>query len=305
MTTPRQAPELSPGLETFLESAGRGFLVTRRQDGSPTTHPLTPLWADGAIHFNTYRKSAKVRNLLRHPRVACVVTSADDDPSYFALECRGTAVVLDLADIPDSILGVDDNGEVMDAADLARVRENVASGKRIYLRVVPEEWTVCEPLAPERRASARSSAPDPAALAGALVPSHIAMTAEEADGVPAPEARRRSGHGRCRGQPQRTPCPLHRGAGRPALDGAPVCRRRWSTWRRASAAAATVEEFPSYDDIRGVMAHGPTRFFVDPPTGEGGGGVDRSRSARRPARELRLQQDQPRPLSGATGGPAT
>ena len=34
--------------------------------------------------------------------------------------------------------------------------------------------------------------------------------------------------------------------------------------------AATVEEFPSYDTIRGVIAHGPTRFFVDPPTGEGG-----------------------------------
>ncbi len=79
MTTAGKTPELNPGLETFLESAGRGFLVTRRQDGSPTTHPLTPLWADGAIHFNTYRKSAKVRNLLRHPRVACVVTSADDD----------------------------------------------------------------------------------------------------------------------------------------------------------------------------------------------------------------------------------
>ena len=61
---------------------GRGFLVTRRRDGSPTTHPLTPLWADGAIHFNTYRKSAKVRDVLRHPRVSCVVTSADDDPAY-------------------------------------------------------------------------------------------------------------------------------------------------------------------------------------------------------------------------------
>ena len=144
MTTAGSSPELSPGLGQFLESAWpRLPLVTRRQDGSPTTHPLTPLWADGAVHFNTYRKSAKVRNLLRHQRVACVVTSADDDPSYFALECRGTADVLDLEDIPASILGVDDNGEVMGAADLAACRKNVASGKRIYLRMVPEEWTVC------------------------------------------------------------------------------------------------------------------------------------------------------------------
>ena len=33
-------------------------------------------------------------------------------------------------------------------------------------------------------------------------------------------------------------------------------------------AAATVEEFPSYDKIRGIMAHGPTRYFIDPPTAE-------------------------------------
>src|ERR1035438_8405039 len=203
MTSSGQGPQLGPGVETFLESAGRGFLVTRRRDGSPTTHPLTPLWADGAIHFNTYRKSAKVRNVLRHPRVSCVVTSADDDPAYFAVECRGTAVVLDLADIPTTILGVDDQGEVMGGADLARVRHNVASGKRIYLRVVPEEWTVGEPLAPpeavapvapnrgdrrvlpeewtvcDPRAPPEAVAPvartpDPMALGDALAPSHIA-----------------------------------------------------------------------------------------------------------------------------------
>ncbi len=268
MTTAGNTPELSPGLETFLESVGRGFLVTRRRDGSPTTHPLTPLWADGALHFNTYRKSAKVRNLLRHPRVACVVTSADDDPSYFALECRGTAVVLDLADIPDSILGVDDNGEVMDAADLARVRENVASGKRIYLRVIPEEWTVCEPLAPSPATLPGELAPDPAALAGALVPSRIAMTAEEAVAF----LRQKKvavlgtvdGEGTPRGRPVRST------VGRGVLHlTVPRSSPSLVDLAEGSAAAATVEEFPSYDKIRGVMAHGPTRFFVDPPAGEG------------------------------------
>ncbi len=268
MTTAGNSPELSPGLETFLESVGRGFLVTRRQDGSPTTHPLTPLWADGAIHFNTYRKSAKVRNLLRHPRVACVLTSADDDPSYFALECRGTAVVLNLEDIPDSILGVDDNGEVMDAADLARVRKNVASGKRIYLRMVPEEWTVCEPLAESIAALPGELAPDPAALAGALVPSHIAMTAEEATAF----LRQKQvavlgtvdGEGTPRGRPVRFT--LGRGVLHLMVPHASPSLVDLST---VSTAAATVEEFPSYDKIRGAMAHGPTRFFVHPPAGEG------------------------------------
>ena len=268
MTTPENAPELSPGLETFLESVGRGFLVTRRQDGSPTTHALTPLWADGAIHFNTYRKSAKVRNLLRHPRVACVVTSADDDPSYFALECRGTAVVLDLADIPDSILGVDDNGEVMDAADLARVRKNVASGKRVYLRVVPEEWTVCESLAPSVAAPPGELAPDPAALTGALVSSHIAMTAEEAVAFLRQKHVAVLGTVDAEGNPRGRPVRYTVGRGVLHLT-VPRLSPSLVDLAEVPVAAATVEEFPSYDEIRGVMAHGPTRFFVDPPGGEG------------------------------------
>ena len=270
MTTAGKTPELSPGLDTFLESVGRGFLVTRRQDGSPTTHPLTPLWADGAIHFNTYRKSAKVRNLLRHPRVACVVTSADDDLSYFALECRGSAEVLDLADIPDSILGVDDKGQVMEASDLDRVRKNVASGKRIYLRMVPEEWTVCEPLAPNVAAPPDQLAPDPDALAGALVPSHIAMTAEEAMAF----LRQKQvavlgtvdGEGTPRGRPVRYT------VGRGVLHlTVPRLSPSLVDLAEGPRAAATIEEFPSYDKIRGVMAHGPTRFFVDPPTADRAG----------------------------------
>jgi nitroimidazol reductase NimA-like FMN-containing flavoprotein (pyridoxamine 5'-phosphate oxidase superfamily) len=268
MTAAGKTPELSAGLETFLESVGRGFLITRRRDGSPTAHPLTPLWAEGAIHFNTYRKSAKVRNLRAHPQVACVVTTADDDPSYFALECRGTAVVLDLADIPDSILGVDDNGEVMDAADLARVRKNVASGKRIYLRVVPEEWTVCEALAPGVAPLPGERAPDPDAMAGAMVPSHIAMTAEEAVDF----LRQKhvavlgtvDGEGSPRGRPVRYT------VGRSVLHlTVPRLSPSLVDLAEGSAAAATVEEFPSYDTIRGVMAHGPTRFFVDAPSGDG------------------------------------
>ena len=291
MTTAGESPELSPGLETFLESVGRGFLVTRRQDGSPTTHPLTPLWADGAIHFNTYRKSAKVRNLLRHPRVACVLTSADDDPSYFALECRGTAVVLNLEDIPDSILGVDDNGEVMDAADLARVRKNVASGKRIYLRMVPEEWTVCEPLAESIAALPGELAPDPAALAGALVPSRIAMNGRRGDGISSPETGGGSRYGRRRRNPPRAPRPLHPGAGCPAPDGAPMRRRPSSTCRR----------YRRHSHRRGVpfvrqdpRGDGPWSHSILRPSARGRrcGGVARSRPASRSSGELRLQQDQ-------------
>jgi PPOX class probable F420-dependent enzyme len=267
MTSSGLGPQLGPGVETFLESAGRGFLVTRRRDGSPTAHPLTPLWADGAIHFNTYRKSAKVRNVLRHPRVSVVVTSADDDPAYFAVECRGTAVVLDLADIPKTILGVDDRGEVMGGADLERVRRNVASGKRIYLRVVPEEWTVCEPLAPPEAVAPASHEPDPMALGDALAPSHIAMTAEEADAFMRHKQVAVLGTVDAGGTPRGRPVRYTVGRGVLHLT-VPGASPSLVDLAEGSAAAATVEEFPTYDKIRGIMAHGPTRYFQDPPGSE-------------------------------------
>jgi PPOX class probable F420-dependent enzyme len=256
---------LGPGVETFLESAGRGFLVTRRRDGSPTTHPLTPLWADGAVHFNTYRKSAKVRNVLRHPRVSCVVTSADDDPAYLAVECRGTAVVLDLEDIPTTILGVDDNGEVMSGADLERVRQNVASGRRIYLRVVPEEWTVCEPLAPPEAVAPVGRTPDPTGLGDALVPSRISMTAEEADAFLRQKHVAILGTVDSEGTPRGRPVRYAVGPGVLHLT-VPRSSPSLVDLAEGSAAAATVEEFPTYDKIRGIMAHGPARYLKDPPS---------------------------------------
>jgi general stress protein 26 len=266
MSVPGPGPVLGPGVETFLESAGRGFLVTRRRDGSPTTHPLTPLWKEGAIHINTYRKSAKVRNVLRHPKVSYVITSADDDPSYFALECRGTAVILDLADVPDSLLGVSDDGKVMSEANLELVRKNVASGKRIYLRVIPEEWVVCEPLVPPSAVQSADDTSDSAALAEALVASRIAMTTEEAEGFLRQKQVAVLGTVDESGTPRGRP--VRYAMGRRALHlMVPKSSRSLRDLAESPAGSATIEEFPSYNAIRGVMAHGPTRFFADAPAG--------------------------------------
>jgi nitroimidazol reductase NimA-like FMN-containing flavoprotein (pyridoxamine 5'-phosphate oxidase superfamily) len=220
------------------------------------------LWRDGAIHINTYRKSAKVRNVLRHPKVSYVMTSADDDPSYFAVECRGTAVILDLADVPDSLLGVSDDGKVMSEANLEQVRKNVASGKRIYLRVIPEEWVICEPLAPPSAVQPPGDATDAAALAEALVGSRIAMTAEEAEGFLRQKQVAVLGtvdeSGTPRGRPVRYTL------GWRALHlMVPRSSPSLSDLGDNPAASATIEEFPSYNAIRGVRAHGPTRFFAD------------------------------------------
>src|ERR1700760_1231098 len=96
--------QLVPDIAAFLASHRRAFLVTVTSDGHPTVHPLSLINSDDGLFFNTYRKSAKVRNLRRDPQVACVVASADDDDPFRAIEVVGMAEVVDPDRLPDSLL---------------------------------------------------------------------------------------------------------------------------------------------------------------------------------------------------------
>jgi len=125
---------IAPAADSFLRGHSRTFLVTVRPDGAPACHPMVGLWHDGALYMNTYRKSAKARNIAREPRVACVVTTADDAPRFRAVVLRGRAEVVDApaampgrapAPVGDAVVG--------------RVRARLAEGKRVVLRVVPDE----------------------------------------------------------------------------------------------------------------------------------------------------------------------
>ena len=186
----------------------------------------------------------------------------------------------------------------MEASDLDRVRKNVASGTRIYLRMVPEEWTVCEPLAPNVAAPPDQLAPDPDALAGALVSSHIAMTAEEAMAF----LRQKQvavlgtvdGEGTPRGRPVRYT------VGRGVLHlTVPRLSPSLVDLAEGPRAAATIEEFPSVQqDPRGDGPWSHPFLCRSADSGQSGG-VDRSRAACRPTREFRLQQNKPRPLSSS------
>jgi hypothetical protein len=173
-------------------------------------------------------------------------------------------VILDVADIPDSLLGVSDDGRVMSEANLEQVRKNVASGKRIYLRVIPEEWVVCEPLAPPGALQSADDASDAAALAEALVASHIAMTVKEVEGFLRQKQVAVLGTVDESGTPRGRP--VRYSVGRRALHlMVPQSSPSLQDLAASPIASATVEEFPSYNAIRGVMAHGPTRYFADVP----------------------------------------
>ncbi len=128
-----------PAAEDFLRAHTRTFLLTLRPDGAPTCHPMVGLWRDGALWLNTYRKSAKVRNLTAEPRVACVVVTDDDEPRFRGVVLRGRAEVVPAPVAPAG--GPDARAPRppgVGAEVTQRVRARLAEGKRVLIRIVPE-----------------------------------------------------------------------------------------------------------------------------------------------------------------------
>jgi len=125
----------SPVAEAFLREHTRTFLLTLRPDGAPTCHPMVGFWQDGALWLNTYRKSAKARNVIRSPRVACVVVTDDADPQFRGVVLRGRAEIVESAALPSGTARTPAVG-----GDVARlVQARLAEGKRVVVRIVPDE----------------------------------------------------------------------------------------------------------------------------------------------------------------------
>lgn len=126
----------------FLRSHKTMTLVSNGPEGHP--HPM-PMWFavddDGTVRMTTFRKSQKVRNLERDPRVALLV----EDGTEYA-ELRG-AVLYGKAEITgdrDAIVrtlqiasgaGVPDDPEAREAAAKALAK---TADKRVLLVVKPE-----------------------------------------------------------------------------------------------------------------------------------------------------------------------
>jgi PPOX class probable F420-dependent enzyme len=136
----------------FVADHSRSFLLTRRASGAPTGHPMTlRVSSDGDLLFNTYRASAKARNLMRQPQVSCVVTTGSDDPDPRWVLVSGTAEVLD-QDEGIRAWSTSMGGPavaVRSAVVGETVQARLADGKRIVVRVRPD--TYIGPLRPVRR----------------------------------------------------------------------------------------------------------------------------------------------------------
>ena len=121
----------------FVARYTRMFLLTRRPDGAPTIHPMTGFFADGRVTMTTYRKSAKARNVVRDERASCLVVNG-----YGHADVRG-ALVRGRGRLREGSMAVpaDSASAAPKISDgvTARVAERMASGKRVFLDVEPDD----------------------------------------------------------------------------------------------------------------------------------------------------------------------
>jgi PPOX class probable F420-dependent enzyme len=131
-------------IRAFLDAPRTAVLCSIGRDGVP--HPM-PMWyaidEEGAVVMTTFKKSQKVRNLERDPRVSLVV---DDGESY--PELRGVVVYgrVELLPRTDDVVAILERitrvrgGAAAGGAPPAAVREGLrrTAPKRVGLRVRPE-----------------------------------------------------------------------------------------------------------------------------------------------------------------------
>jgi hypothetical protein len=121
----------------FLGRHTRAFLLTRRPDGAPTIHPMVAFFGDGCVSMTTYRKSAKARNVERDPRAACLVVNGYGKDEVRAVLARGRGA-LRQAPLAASPAGAGEAPKVSGSVT-ARVADRMASGKRVFLDVEPDD----------------------------------------------------------------------------------------------------------------------------------------------------------------------
>jgi len=130
-------------LSDLLQRSNRSFLVTQRADGSPTAHPMTALSQHGRLMFNTYRNSAKARNVVRDARVSAVYFPPYDEPPHGVLAVSGRGEISGASKLPQRR----GQGPAMSDSVARRAKERVQSGKRVMIDIHPHR---VQPLASPR-----------------------------------------------------------------------------------------------------------------------------------------------------------
>jgi Pyridoxamine 5'-phosphate oxidase len=134
------AEPLSSEVLAFLDVHRDVVLFCRDKSERPIGYPMrTVACHDSGVTFTTYRKSAKVRNIERDPRV-CVVATDRDGTSVRWVSVSGTARVVAPSDaeIEDifGTAGTGDGAEGRVPGGMGEfVKERLRDGKRILIEV--------------------------------------------------------------------------------------------------------------------------------------------------------------------------
>jgi PPOX class probable F420-dependent enzyme len=132
---------LSDGEVADFLAAGRTLvLVTTGPDGVPDPVPMWYLvGAGGEIRMRTYRRSQKVANLRRQPRVACLVEDGERYAELRGVQLTGRVELVEDADwIADVWTGLLVRYEGLPDADVPATRAALRerAGKQVGLRLV-------------------------------------------------------------------------------------------------------------------------------------------------------------------------
>ncbi len=130
-------------LRSFLAESRTMTIVSNGPDGFP--HPM-PMWftvdEDGSVRMTTFRKSQKVRNLQRDPRVALMVEAGTEYAELRGAVLYGEAELVDDADtIVDTLLRASGQGAPPEDPQARAAMEAVFAKqvpKRICIRVKPQ-----------------------------------------------------------------------------------------------------------------------------------------------------------------------
>ena len=127
----------------FFASQKTMTIVSNGASGYP--HPM-PMWytvdPDGSVRMSTFRKSQKVKNLQRDPKVSLLAEDGEEYPELRGVLISGHCeIVDDLRAVQDTLVDIT-GGE---AASNQEAREGMykvieaTAAKRVMLRIVPEK----------------------------------------------------------------------------------------------------------------------------------------------------------------------
>ena len=145
MPSRRELIELTDDeIRAYMDSHKTLIIISNGRDGFP--HPM-PMWfyvdAAGCVYCTTFRKSQKVLNFRRDPKAALLVESGAEYAGLKSVMIHAQTEIIDDFDVVcDTSVQINTRGRVVDAAEVALLREGVAkmAAKRVVLKFKPQQY---------------------------------------------------------------------------------------------------------------------------------------------------------------------